>query len=444
MLSNRFAAKANLPRLVGYALWSMATGSVLPAHAQLQLAAPDVYQGAGNWSVEAEDMDCDGLMDLVVARPDVPESEIVIFYQNENGSFLRYSIPVVDRPFGAAVADFNGDDKPDIASGTRIGSGPDQKLAVFINLGDRQFSSPDLYVAGDGPRWTSAAHLNNDDFADIVVATWFDTSINVFLNNGDGTFAPRVRYPISKTARNMTVGDLNQDGAIDLAMSGLILLNDGAGGFQIQSDLESGGGGFNFSADVNGDERLDIIVTGSVIGVRYNLGGGAFSDPVYLPYNGNLVTGIATGDLDSDRDVDIAALSISGPLEDRNRVHFFAQNDLGEFELAGSFVDDPDPSELESRVLAVSLSGSGIPDLVTVSRPMRVYRNLAGPPPPPPCVGDLNDDREVNGADLALLLNSFGPCNEPLCPADLTGTGDGVVDGSDLATLLNGWGVCPE
>jgi len=57
----------------------------------------------------------------------------------------------------------------------------------------------------------------------------------------------------------------------------------------------------------------------------------------------------------------------------------------------------------------------------------------------PSCVGDLNGDGVVDGADLGILLNAWGPC--PGCPADLDG--NGVVDGADLGILLNAWGPCP-
>ncbi|MBX3354365.1 MAG: hypothetical protein KF724_01550 [Phycisphaeraceae bacterium] len=49
---------------------------------------------------------------------------------------------------------------------------------------------------------------------------------------------------------------------------------------------------------------------------------------------------------------------------------------------------------------------------------------------------DLNGDGHVDGADLALLLGSWGPCLE--CPADLNG--DGLVGGEDIALLLGEWG----
>lgn len=54
------------------------------------------------------------------------------------------------------------------------------------------------------------------------------------------------------------------------------------------------------------------------------------------------------------------------------------------------------------------------------------------------CPGDLDGDGTVAGADLAILLGSWG---EQGGAADLDG--DGVVGGADLAVLLGGWGECP-
>jgi len=58
------------------------------------------------------------------------------------------------------------------------------------------------------------------------------------------------------------------------------------------------------------------------------------------------------------------------------------------------------------------------------------------PKAPRPCVGDLNGDGIVNGADLAAMLGSWGAAG----PADLNG--DGIVNGADLALLLGNWGPC--
>jgi|LauGreDrversion4_2_1035121.scaffolds.fasta_scaffold09632_5 hypothetical protein len=61
--------------------------------------------------------------------------------------------------------------------------------------------------------------------------------------------------------------------------------------------------------------------------------------------------------------------------------------------------------------------------------------------PAPACPSDLNDDGQVDGADLGILLGAWGPCGAGACPSDLNG--DGQVDGADLGILLGAWGPCP-
>lgn len=58
---------------------------------------------------------------------------------------------------------------------------------------------------------------------------------------------------------------------------------------------------------------------------------------------------------------------------------------------------------------------------------------------PPACTGDLNADATVDGADLTVLLGSWGACAG--CAADLDANGE--VNGADLSLLLGNWGPCP-
>jgi len=53
---------------------------------------------------------------------------------------------------------------------------------------------------------------------------------------------------------------------------------------------------------------------------------------------------------------------------------------------------------------------------------------------------DLLADRNINGADLGILLAQWGP-NTQYTISDINN--DGVVDGSDLGLLLSFWGPCP-
>ncbi|MFO0873676.1 MAG: hypothetical protein U0575_06855 [Phycisphaerales bacterium] len=59
------------------------------------------------------------------------------------------------------------------------------------------------------------------------------------------------------------------------------------------------------------------------------------------------------------------------------------------------------------------------------------------------CVGDINRDGIVDGADLGVLLGNWGSTT---CAADSTASDlnqDGVVNGADLGILVSSWGPCP-
>jgi len=57
---------------------------------------------------------------------------------------------------------------------------------------------------------------------------------------------------------------------------------------------------------------------------------------------------------------------------------------------------------------------------------------------PDPCGSDFNGDGAVNGADLSVLLSTFGRCVLGGSAADANG--DGVIDGADLSVLLSNFG----
>ncbi len=61
------------------------------------------------------------------------------------------------------------------------------------------------------------------------------------------------------------------------------------------------------------------------------------------------------------------------------------------------------------------------------------------------CAPDLNGDQVVNGNDLLIVINGWGPCpapciNGPPCPPDINN--DCTVNVSDLLAVINSWGPC--
>ena len=59
----------------------------------------------------------------------------------------------------------------------------------------------------------------------------------------------------------------------------------------------------------------------------------------------------------------------------------------------------------------------------------------------PQCDPDFNGDSNVDGADLSVMLASWGRCGGE-CPSDLDQ--NGIVDGADLTVLLALWGACSD
>jgi hypothetical protein len=57
------------------------------------------------------------------------------------------------------------------------------------------------------------------------------------------------------------------------------------------------------------------------------------------------------------------------------------------------------------------------------------------------CSPDVDNNGVVNVDDLFVVINAWGPCDDPDdCPADIDG--NKVVNVDDLFAILNNWGPC--
>jgi predicted outer membrane repeat protein len=70
----------------------------------------------------------------------------------------------------------------------------------------------------------------------------------------------------------------------------------------------------------------------------------------------------------------------------------------------------------------------------------------ADPLPVSPCPADITGDNTVNVNDLLAVINAWGPCQKPPCPADVAPppNGDGTINVNDLLMVINNWGPCPN
>jgi hypothetical protein len=107
--------------------------------------------------------------------------------------------------------------------------------------------------------------FNGDGILDLATTNSGSNSVSVLIGNGNGTFKAAVNYPTANNPWGLTAADLNGDGKLDLAASGVelqVFLGNGDGTFQPASNFASLTQTPNTLAagDFNGQGRLDLLL----------------------------------------------------------------------------------------------------------------------------------------------------------------------------------------
>jgi hypothetical protein len=146
-------------------------------------------------SLAVADLNGDGHLDVVVADGYFGGVEVLL--GNGDGT-LRPAV-FYSREYyaqGVTIADMNGDGKPDV-----LIAGNDKTyhgwFGVLIGNGDGTFKPVVNYSSGSGESFSfsaAVADFNGDGKPDVVVANDGTDSVSVFLGNGNGTFQPAVNF----------------------------------------------------------------------------------------------------------------------------------------------------------------------------------------------------------------------------------------------------------
>ncbi len=251
--------------------------------------SPVVYDSGGTfpYSLGTADLNADGNVDIVVADcspiTGSPCGLFGILLGNGDGTFQRV-LTYNSGGFGAwalTVADLNGDNKQDLVIGNLCANANcsgDGAVAVLLGNGDGTFQSPVTYDSGGRTLVPAIADVNGDGKPDILVANGQgNVGLGVLIGNGDGSFRPVITYGVGqKYVSSLAIGDFNKDSKVDVVVSVcnsgqytceanasvVVLLGNGDGTFQTPISYSSGGW-YSVGlavADFNDDGQPDIAV----------------------------------------------------------------------------------------------------------------------------------------------------------------------------------------
>jgi hypothetical protein len=229
-------------------------------------------------------------------------------------SFGQSVLTAGSRPVSVTAADLNGDGKVDLV-GTNAA---DSTISVWLGNGDATFQTQVTYAVAAFPGYVAVGDFNGDGHLDLAVST--GGSVSILLGNGDGTFQGHQDISLDNSGTVIATADFNQDGRSDLAVPLLvsgqvaILLGNGDGTFQSAVDYTAGSEGAIAAAvgDFNRDGKLDLAVTvDALVAVLLGNGDGTFQNGVEyatMPQAGTLVT----GDLNGDGTLDLVVHWVAG------------------------------------------------------------------------------------------------------------------------------------
>lgn len=171
---------------------------------------------SANDSIAIADVNNDGKPDLLATHG--RDGWVGVSLGNGDGTFrteVEYNSGAI-WPGSFAVTDVNGDSKPDLVVAN--GGYPDGIVSILLGNGDGTFQPAKGYDSGGTfGRALAVADVNGDGKPDVVVANLYTSNVGVLLGNGDGTFQPALTYDSGYEFPNsIVIADVNGDGAPDL------------------------------------------------------------------------------------------------------------------------------------------------------------------------------------------------------------------------------------
>src|SRR5262245_26710254 len=143
----------------------------------------------------------------------------------------------------------------------------EDRCLLSSGVGGLSFLDPVDYGVGRSPRSVTVADFNGDDLPDVAVANSASNDVSVFLGNSDGSLRPVGTVAVGTTPSFVASGDFDGDRLTDLAVVNTgsgnvsILRGNGSGGFELAGNLAVGVRPVSIAVgDVSSDGNLDLAV----------------------------------------------------------------------------------------------------------------------------------------------------------------------------------------
>jgi hypothetical protein len=334
----------------------------------------------GGSSAALADLDGDGVSDYVVTDW---TGWLAVAHRHDSLFDLANTGKLRDVR-AAVLGDLDGDGKLDLV----LAGGPAPDGVVEVGLGDGQgyFGAPATYAPVASPSALALGDLDEDGHLDLMVADGQGTVVAVMRGQTGGTFGPAVNVTVESLPSALLARDLDGDGHLDLAVvsrggtGGMwapngtltILRGDGHGGLTPAGTYTVGGYPSAIAAaDLDGDGRLDLVISGQGYTPTIMLGkaGGGFQQAAVSP-NLNIVVGspLALADVNGDGKAEIVTTSMGMGLA------VVGQAADGTFQILSN---DDTSRDLDGPVVVGDFNGDGRLDLA-VAGPSSLVTFLLG------------------------------------------------------------------
>ena len=286
-------------------------------------------------------------------------------------SVATYNTSSASAPFGLAVADVNGDGRPDVLTANYVTN----TVGVLLGTGTGTFGAIATYSAGPGssPLSIAVADVNGDGKSDLVTANSGSSTAGVLLGTGTGSFGAVTTYSAGGTPDGIAVADVNGDGKPDLLVANSssnstgVLLGTGTGTFGAAATYSVGANSQPsdiYVADVNGDGKLDVLTANygnNMVGVLLGTGTGTFGAvATYSVGSGGIPYDIVVADVNGDGKPDLITANYGS-----DAAGVLLGTGTGTFGAATTYTMGT--SSQPGGVAVADLNGDGRPDLVTAN-----------------------------------------------------------------------------